>query len=316
MFSPHSSFFFFFSFMAARPPRTVIVTGANKGVGFEIARHLAAKAAVVVVTSRDEARGADAVARLAGAAPTRASSPPPTLLSHPLDLASPASIAAFAAWATDPAGPLGGRVDILVNNAGMAFKGDTWSAGQAAATAAVNYAGTRALTDALLPAIPAAGAGGVGDPSAGRIVNVGSRAGQLRIVGDPALRARWEQAADAGGPPGTAGPAAIDALVAEFVAAVADGSYAAKGWPRSMYGVSKLAEAAWTRWLAGVEGRPGGGGGRVVVLACPGACATDMSSGRGRPAAAGADTPAWLATDAPAVEVHGGFWADRERVDF
>jgi carbonyl reductase 1 len=284
-----------------RPPamaRTAIVTGANKGIGLEVARLLAERgsATTVVLTSRDEGRAARAVDLLGRSHPSI------TFLSRPLDLNDPASIASFADWATDPTGPLSGRIDALVNNAGRAFKGDTWGAEEARLTLQCNYSGTAALTRTLLPCMPAT--------PASRIVNVGSRAGQLRIIQSPDLRARWEAAV-------AAGPPAIESLVDDFVASIAAGTTADAGWPRSMYGVSKLAEAAWTRWLAaGID--VSGGGGPAVALVCPGACATDMSSGRGRPAAEGADTVAWLASaeEADGVAVHGGFWADRARVEF
>ncbi|KAE8733097.1 non-specific lipid-transfer protein-like protein [Hibiscus syriacus] len=42
----------------------VVVTGANKGIGFEIARQLASKDVTVVLTARDEVRGNEATAKL------------------------------------------------------------------------------------------------------------------------------------------------------------------------------------------------------------------------------------------------------------
>ena len=129
-----------------------------------------------------------------------------------------------------------------------------------------------------------------------------SSAGKLRIVA-PALRQRFETAATA---------ADVSALTDEFIAAVRDGSYAARGWPKSMYGVSKLAEAAWSRGLAA---RLAGTG--VIVSACnPGWCATDMSSWSGPlTAAQGADTPVWLAL-ASAGFPSGKFWDSRAESDY
>ena len=212
------------------------------------------------------------------------------LLFGQLDVTDAASVAAFAAWAEKELG----HVDALVNNAGIAFKGDTWGASEAKATVDTNYRGTRAVTEALLPLI---GRGG-------RVVNVCSRAGTSRLVaGSPGLAARWAAVASA---------ADVDALVAEFEAAVADGSWQAKGWPKSMYGVSKLAEAAYTRVLAGEVGDKG----ITVAACCPGWVCTDMSSHKGPLSVdQGADTPAWLASDAPA-SVAGGFWAERKRIEY
>lgn len=88
---------------------TAIVTGANSGLGFVTAAQLAAHGASVTLAVRDAARGAAAVERM------RDRLPDADLSVRVLDLASLASIAAFAEEFT--AGP--GRLDLLVNNAGV-----------------------------------------------------------------------------------------------------------------------------------------------------------------------------------------------------
>jgi carbonyl reductase 1 len=148
----------------------------------------------------------------------------------------------------------------------------------------------------LAPLLPSDGAG--------RVVNVCSSAGKLSIVQDPTLRARFE------GPTSTA---QLDALAAEFVAAIEAGEHKQRGWPSSMYGVSKLLESSYTRVLAEqLRGR------NIMVNAlCPGWCATDMSSHSGpKSAAEGADTPVWLALLPPSEFVTGCFFADRKHQPF
>ncbi|WP_377273408.1 oxidoreductase [Peterkaempfera sp. SMS 1(5)a] len=88
--------------------RTIVITGANTGIGFETALVLARHGANVVLACRNPQRAADAQARIAAAAPAGKVS---TL---ELDLASPAAVrqAAEQLRAEHP------RIDVLVNNAG------------------------------------------------------------------------------------------------------------------------------------------------------------------------------------------------------
>jgi acetoacetyl-CoA reductase len=85
--------------------RTVIVTGANSGLGFETSRRLAAAGAHVVLACRNLESGRDAAARIDGSTEVRE-----------LDTASLASVRAFAEG-------IGGPVDVLVNNAGITRDG-------------------------------------------------------------------------------------------------------------------------------------------------------------------------------------------------
>jgi NAD(P)-dependent dehydrogenase (short-subunit alcohol dehydrogenase family) len=85
-----------------------LVTGANKGIGFEIARQLGQKGFAVVLGARDEAKGAAAAATL------RAEG----IDAHwaKLDVTSSDDIAKLPGYFADRFG----RLDILVNNAGVA----------------------------------------------------------------------------------------------------------------------------------------------------------------------------------------------------
>ncbi len=89
--------------------RTAIVTGANSGLGFESAKALAAAGAHVIMGVRDAARGDAARAAILATVPAA------RLTVSALDLASLASVRAFAARVAD-AEP---RIDILMNNAGV-----------------------------------------------------------------------------------------------------------------------------------------------------------------------------------------------------
>ncbi|NEB08145.1 SDR family oxidoreductase [Streptomyces coelicoflavus] len=82
--------------------KIALVTGANKGIGFEIARRLGELGITVVIGARDEQRGKEAAEQL-GQAYVR------------LDVTDPDSIQAAARWIDAEYG----RLDILVNNAGI-----------------------------------------------------------------------------------------------------------------------------------------------------------------------------------------------------
>jgi NAD(P)-dependent dehydrogenase (short-subunit alcohol dehydrogenase family) len=165
------------SFMHDKP--VALVTGANKGIGQEIARQLAARGYTVLVGARDLARGQEAAQQMAGDARALA-----------LDVTSAESIAAAAARI----GAELGRLDVLVNNAGIArgqadsaatladltdrSKPSTASLADVRAVFETNVFGVIAVTQAMLPLLRKA--------PAGRIVNVSSRVGSLGTITDPA----------------------------------------------------------------------------------------------------------------------------------
>lgn len=155
---------------AALPRRVALVTGANKGIGFEICRQLAAAGVRVVMGARDMQKG-DFAAKL--------------LREENLDVAS---------FRIDLGDIMGlnnavadfeekfGRLDILVNNAGIACREDgppeTASIDAVRSTFETNVFGTLAITQAFLPLMKRS--------SSGSIVNVSSELGSLTHNGDPA----------------------------------------------------------------------------------------------------------------------------------
>lgn len=87
--------------------KVALVTGANKGIGYEIAAGLGALGHAVGVGARDEARRETAVARLRESGVEA--------FGVPLDVTDDASVTAAAALLEDRYG----RLDALVNNAGI-----------------------------------------------------------------------------------------------------------------------------------------------------------------------------------------------------
>lgn len=86
------------------PSRTALITAANRGIGHEIARQLAAMGIAVVLASRDLAAGEVATGGLG-----------PDVRAEQLDVSDPGSVAACERRLTDA----GMEIDILVNNAGL-----------------------------------------------------------------------------------------------------------------------------------------------------------------------------------------------------
>jgi NAD(P)-dependent dehydrogenase (short-subunit alcohol dehydrogenase family) len=123
--------------------RVAVVTGANGGLGLEVARALAGRGAHVVMAARDQARGQAAQASI------RDQVPDASLELRPLDLASLASVAEAAAaiLADHP------RIDLLVNNAGVMAISERRTDDGFEMQLAVNHLGHFALTARLVEAL-------------------------------------------------------------------------------------------------------------------------------------------------------------------
>ena len=149
--------------------RIALITGANKGIGLEIARQLAQAGVLVIIGARDRDRARMAVEDLA--------SQGLTARFVRIDLNDHASIAAAAV----AIGAEHGKLDILVNNAGIVDPDDgPPSVSSPAAVRRIletNFVGTLAVTQAMLPLLRRS--------SAARIVNLSSSLGSLTINGDP-----------------------------------------------------------------------------------------------------------------------------------
>ena len=148
--------------------KIALITGANKGIGKEIARQLGARGMTVLIGARDTTRGEEAAAELkASGADARAIS---------LDVTDQASIAEAARRIEAEFG----RLDVLVNNAGIAL--ETGAPGAfdidvLRRTYETNFFGVAAVTNALLPLLKKS--------QAGRVVNMSSGLGSLTQNSDP-----------------------------------------------------------------------------------------------------------------------------------
>lgn len=155
--------------------RIALITGANKGIGLEVARQLGKAGHHILLGARDEARGraAEKTLRDEGI----------DVRFVAIDLSDSASLSAAVADIESNEG----RIDILVNNAGVAVQGDGLPGSTGLdivrRTFETNFFGTVAVTQALLPLVKKS--------SAGRIVNVSSGLGSIALNADP----NWDYAA-------------------------------------------------------------------------------------------------------------------------
>jgi NAD(P)-dependent dehydrogenase (short-subunit alcohol dehydrogenase family) len=140
-----------------------LVTGANKGIGYEIAAGLGALGWSVGVGARDEERREAAVEKLRAAGVDA--------FGVPLDVTDDASVAAAAGLVEERAG----RLDVLVNNAGVTggMGQEPTTADLAAVRTAVetNVIGVIRVTNAMLPLLRRS--------ASPRIVNMSSSVGSL-----------------------------------------------------------------------------------------------------------------------------------------
>ena len=145
-----------------------LVTGANRGIGREVARQLAARGYEVLLSARNGEQASAAAAEVA-------QSTGATVTAVTLDVSSPASIEQAAAEVTtDP-----GRLDVLVNNAGVGLdfgvSGVDPDFEKIQRTLETNFFGAYRLTIALLPLLRAS--------ARPRIVNVSSGMGGVSEMG-------------------------------------------------------------------------------------------------------------------------------------
>jgi len=147
--------------------RTVVITGANSGLGRASASMLAGAGAHVILACRNAQKATKAADDL------RSTHPSTRIDVRELDLASLASVRRFA----DDLVASGQRIDLLMNNAGiMAVDRGTTEDGFELQFG-VNHLGHFALTGLLLPVLLA-------NPDGARIVNVssmGHRAGRMDL---------------------------------------------------------------------------------------------------------------------------------------
>lgn len=254
-----------------------VVTGGNRGIGFEITRQLADHGLTVILTSRDTNVGLEAANVLQEAGLN--------VYFHQLDILNSSSIKEFSDWIQETYGGL----HVLVNNAGVNYNvGSDNSVEHAEQVINTNYYGTKNMIEAMIPLMKPSAAGS-------RIVNVSSRLGRLNgrrnRIDNVSLR---EQLSDVE----SLSEELIDNTLNSFLEQVKDGSWTSGGWPQTFtdYSISKLAINCYTRMMARkLADRPEGE--KIYINCyCPGWVKTAMTGWVGNISVEeGADTGVWLA---------------------
>ena len=281
-----------------------VVTGANRGLGFEAAKGLALAGLDVAMVVRGAEAGKEAAAKLKEAAPDATF--------HVVDGFEARDNAAVADVANRVAAL--GNVAALINNAGLFVYPEDRKA-----HSPLELTKTQIAVNYTAPLLMTAGLSTVLAPGA-RVVNVTGGLAYPAMVfakakdGSAAaeIRERWKSARS---------PAEVATLVNEYTAIVeADpsGANAAKhGWPvQEHYGIAKLALMACSATAAANVPMFRDNGVTVNTM-CPGFCKTDMTKGKGKfTPAQGADTMVWLATSADVAGVSGKHFSQRKAVDW
>ncbi|XVF69362.1 hypothetical protein PTKIN_Ptkin11bG0075500 [Pterospermum kingtungense] len=235
--------------------RYAVVTGANKGIGFEIVKQLASKGVTVVLTARDEVRGQEATAKLHQLGLSN-------VIFHQLDVLDKASVESLADFLHQKFG----RLDILVNNAGVSgcivdeddlralgIDPTAWLSGEVARLIQsaikytydaaqlclnTNYYGVQRVTQSLLPLLQLSSSGA-------RVVNVSSLRSELKRIPNEGIRNEL-------GDIENLTEDKLDAILQRFLKDFKENTLEANGWSIMLpsYSTSKAVLNAYTRILA------------------------------------------------------------------
>ncbi|XP_008573938.1 PREDICTED: carbonyl reductase [NADPH] 3 [Galeopterus variegatus] len=267
--------------------RVALVTGANKGIGFAIARELCRQfSGDVVLTARDAARGRAAVQQL------QAEGLSPRF--HQLDIDDLQSIRALRDFLRKEYGGL----NVLINNAGIAFKGDDPAPFdiQAEMMLKTNFFATRNVCTELLPIMK----------PHGRVVNISSLHGLIALENcSEDLQEKFQSE--------TLTEGDLVDLMKKFVEDTKNEVHEREGWPNSAYGVSKLGVTVLSRILARRLDEKRKADRILLNACCPGWVKTDVAGDHGsRTVEEAAETPVYLALLPPdATEPQGQLVRDK-----
>jgi len=244
--------------------RTVIVTGANRGIGYAIIERLLSESTPfdIIFTARNSTAGQEAQQQLSSKVKGSSSK----LSFHQLDISNSASIDEFISWIK---AEKNSKFDVLVNNAGFGYLRESQQ--EQLDTININFFDTIDLTEKLLPYLA----------EDGKIINVTSENGLLswqgqniqKLLSDPSMTKER-----------------LMELATELRDKIKTGDFGKLGWSE-IYDDSKALLNAYTRWILVKMLK----GEQQCYCMDPGWCRTDMG-GKGAPLEVerGADTPVYL----------------------
>jgi len=263
---------------------TVLITGSNKGIGFEIARLFGKNdyKSTVIVTSRNMELGFAAMEKLL------AEFPETKYELVQLDLCDPKSRAS----AIETVKSKHGTIDVLINNAGFAYPAASTLhiSQQAQDSFSINYFATKAFTEEIISIVTQ------------RLINVGSRVSNMSYkkcgakVQAMLTNMKSHSIED------------VDNMANDFLTKTKTDAHQDE-YSNTGYGMSKVCLRALTEKQAELYSN------LKVYQGCPGWCKTNMG-GEKAPSTAteGADVFWWLATtdDESVLNKSGGFFAERK----
>jgi len=234
--------------------KTIVVTGANKGIGFGLVKGLLmskkSQNARIILTSRNPELGKQSFDSLQKDCSSYNALE--RLIYQQLDITDSKSQDNFCSWVTNTYG----KINILVNNAGVAVKGDKFDTEVFDWTMKTNYYETVNFTEKMLKQKL------VSD----KIIFVSSMASRFLKFGNKDIKARWLNeniTADD-----------IMILAGEFREAIKNNNVDKAGWPQNTYSVSKLCLSSYVKYLSKrqdvVEQN------LQIYSCCPGWVQTDM----------------------------------------
>lgn len=268
--------------------KVALVTGGNKGIGFELCRLLCKQFketnGTVILTARDEPSGQSACSKLIADGYQACF--------IPLDVTSKISIHNAAVKIKSEYSGL----DILINNAGVMYSSSKSKnipyADQVEKTLSTNFNGVLRMCETMLPLMK----------RNSRIVNVTSRLGSMKLYGKEIQSKICSKNLDRDG--------LVD-LMMQYSSKVKSNTHLEAGWPKYepdswipvAYCVSKLAVTVLTRILANECQTPG----VLINCCCPGWCKSGLG---GESAPKSAESGAVDILNVLSHDTNGVYWED------